>query len=143
MLPSMATIVLDTNVFVAALRSDGGASREVVRRVLQGRHTPVFGNALWLEYEDVLGRPLWSDVTTADERLRILAALARVGRWITMYYGWRPNLPDEGDNHLIELAVASGAQAIVTHNIRDVGRGELRWDALAILRPAQFLEKFP
>lgn len=142
MLSSMAIIVLDTNVFVSALRSDGGASREVLRRILQGRHVPVFGNALWLEYEDLLGRPGWTDLTTADERLQILAALARAGRWVTVYYGWRPNLPDEADNHLIELAVAAGAQTIVTHNIRDVSRGELLWDALAILTPAQFLERF-
>ncbi len=139
----MATVVLDTNVFVAALRSEGGASRQVLRRVLEGRHEPVFGNALWLEYEDLLGRPVWTDLTTAEERLQILAALARAGRWVTLYYGWRPNLPDEADNHLIELAVAAGAQAIVTHNIRDVGRGELRWQTLEVLTPAQFLERYP
>lgn len=45
----MIDLVLDTNVFVAALRSGGGASREVLRRALQGRYRPVFGNALWLE----------------------------------------------------------------------------------------------
>jgi hypothetical protein len=30
-------------------------------------------------------------------------------RWVTVYCGWRPNLPDEGDNHLIGLALARGA----------------------------------
>ena len=85
MLSVMVAIVIDTNVFVAALRSDGGASREVLRRVLRGSHVPVFGNALWLEYEDVLGRPIWPDLTTAAERLQVLAALARAGRWVTLY----------------------------------------------------------
>ncbi|MBS0495716.1 MAG: PIN domain-containing protein, partial [Proteobacteria bacterium] len=42
----MRTIVLDTNVFVSALRSGGGASRQVLRLILQGRATPLFGNAL-------------------------------------------------------------------------------------------------
>ena len=51
--------------------------------------------------------------------------------------------PDEADNHLIELPFAAGAQAIVTHNIRDVGRGELRWQTLEVLTPAQFLERYP
>lgn len=136
----MPIIVLDTNVLVAGLRSDGGASREVLRRILQGRYQPIFGNALWLEYEDLMGRPVWSDATTATERRVVLAALARAGHWVPVYHGWRPNLPDEGDNHLIELAVAGSAQAIVTHNVRDVRRGELVWSHLRVLTPAQCLE---
>jgi hypothetical protein len=31
-----------------------------------------------------------------------------------LIYGWRPHLRDEGDNHLVELAIAGGAEAIVT-----------------------------
>jgi predicted nucleic acid-binding protein len=62
---------------------------------------------------------------------------------VTTYYGWRPNLSDEGDNHLIELAVAGNARAIVTHNVRDLGTGELRWARLRILTPAQCLEVYP
>ena len=102
----MIPVVIDTNVLVAGLRSGGGASRAVVRRALGGRLQPLFGNALWMEYLDLLGRPVWGNVTTADERHEGLAALARQARWVTVYYGWRPNLPDEGDNHLIELALA-------------------------------------
>jgi predicted nucleic acid-binding protein len=36
-----------------------------------------------------------------------------------VYHAWRPNLPDEADNHLLELAVAAQADAIVTRNLRD------------------------
>ena len=72
----------------------------------------------------------------------MLAALARQGRWVTVYYGWRPNLPDEADNHLIELALAGGAQAIVTHNLRDLRGGELRLGNLRVLTPAQCLEEW-
>lgn len=136
----MIPVVLDTNVFVAALLSQRGPSRQVIRRALEGHYQPLFGNALWLEYEDLMGRPLWDGVTTDEERREVLAALAHRGRWVTIYYGWRPNLVDEGDNHLIELAVAGNARAIVTHNIRDFRQTELTWKHLQILTPAQCLE---
>lgn len=138
----MISVVVDTNVFVAGLRSAGGASRKVLRMALTGRLQPLFGNALWLEYQDLLGRQVWGGFTTPDERLQVLAALAQRGRWVTVYYGWRPNLPDEADNHLIELALAGGAAAIVTHNVRDVRGGELRLGNLRILTPAQCLEEW-
>jgi putative PIN family toxin of toxin-antitoxin system len=136
----MRSVVIDTNVFVAGLCSADGASRVVLRAALTGQIEPLFGNALWLEYQDVMGRPIWGTVTTAEERLQVLAALAQRGRWVRVYYGWRPNLPDEGDNHLIELAIAGGAEAVVTHSLRDIGRGELRLGQLRLLTPAQFLE---
>ena len=138
----MISLVIDTNVFVAGLRSAGGASRMVLRRVLEGKFQALFGNALWSEYQDLLGRPVWGEGTNADERQQVLAALARQGRWVTVYYGWRPNLPDEADNHLIELALAGGAQAIVTHNVRDLRGGELRLGKLRVMTPAQCLEEW-
>jgi putative PIN family toxin of toxin-antitoxin system len=141
----MIPVVIDTNVFVSALRTtefSGSAPRAVLRAALTGKYTPLFGNALWLEYEDLLGRPVWTESTTPAERLEVLKALAAVGRWVSIYYGWRPNLPDEGDNHLIELAVAGNAQAIVTYNVGDLRRGQLIWPHLRILTPADCLEEF-
>lgn len=136
----MVPVVIDTNVFVAALRSGGGASRQVLRRCLGGSYKPLFSNALWLEYEDLLVRHKWTEETTAEERHQILAALASAGQWIKIYYGWRPNLRDEGDNHLIELAIAGSARAVITHNQRDVKSGELLWKNLLILTPSECLE---
>ena len=95
------------------------------------------------EYQDLFGRDVWMSATTSEERWQVLAALARVGHWVPVYYGWRPSLRDEGDNHLIELAIAGHAQAVVTHNVRDLTRGELAWPHLRILTPAQFLEELP
>lgn len=56
-------------------------------------------------------------------------------------YIWRPNLPDEADNHLVELAVAGGAEAIITQNIRDFIRAELYFPGLRILQPADLLRE--
>jgi putative PIN family toxin of toxin-antitoxin system len=138
----MHSIVIDTNVFVAGLRSSGGASRAILRKVLTGELVPLFGNALWSEYQDLMGRPVWGDATSPQERADVLAAMAQQGRWVTVYYGWRPNLPDEADNHLIELALAGGAAAIVTHNLRDLQGGDLQLGKLRVMTPAQYLEEW-
>lgn len=139
----MHTIVLDTNVFASALRSGDGASRQVLRCILQGQALPLFGNALWQAYQALLGRDVWTTDTTPQERLQVIAAVAKAGRWVSVYYGWRPNLRDEGDNQLIELAIAGNAHAVVTHNVRDLTRGELAWPQLRVLTPTQFLKELP
>ena len=141
----MTTVVLDTNVLVAAFLRGGGTGRAVLRACLRGHYQPVLGPALLAEYEDVLGRSeLFVDsVLSAKERGELFDGLMTCCRWVEVFYAWRPNLPDEGDNHLIELAVAAQADAIVTRNLRDVARGELKFPMLRVLTPEQCLEAFP
>jgi predicted nucleic acid-binding protein len=141
----MPTIVIDTNVLVGALLRGGGSARAVIRACLRGEYQPVLGPALFAEYEDVLGRDaLFAGCAlSARERDDIFNGLLRCCRWVEVFYAWRPNLPDEADNHLIELGVAAQAQAIVTRNLRDVSRGELKFPSLRVLTPEQCLEVFP
>ena len=70
-----------------------------------------------------------------DERSALWAAVISRCLWVRVYYFWRPNLPDEADNHVVELAVAGNAEAIVTHNTRDFRRNELRFPGLAVVTP--------
>ncbi len=72
-----------------------------------------------------------------------MEAFFAVSQWTEMYYLWRPNLRDEGDNHVIELAVAGNAEAIVTRNRRDFERAELRFPQVRIVTPAQCLKEYP
>lgn len=133
------------NVLVAALLRGGGSARAVLRACLRGPYQPVLGPALHAEYEDVLGRSaLFADsVVSATERAEVLDGLLKRCRWVDVFYAWRPNLPDEADNHLIELGVAAQAEAIVTRNLRDAARGELKFPSLRVLTPEQCLEVFP
>ena len=142
---SMPTILLDTNVLVAALLRGGGTARAVLRACLQAQYQPVLGPALLAEYEDVLGRTelFAGSVLSSKERNEVLDGFLKRCRWMEVFYAWRPNLPDEADNHLIELAVAAQADAIVTRNLRDVARGELKFPSLRVLTPEQCLEVFP
>ena len=141
----MVNLVIDTNILVGALLRNGGTARQVIRACLAQKYQPLIGPALVAEYEDVLGRDdvMQGSALNKQARDQLFDGFLACCRWVEVYYAWRPNLPDEADNHLIELAIAGQASAIVTRNERDVKRGELKFPALAVLTPNQCLEVFP
>jgi putative PIN family toxin of toxin-antitoxin system len=137
-------IVVDTSVMVAALISAGGGGRAVLRLCLQRRCLALMGEKLFSEYEDVFSRAglLERSPVSPKEREELLDAFFSVCEWTTVFFLWRPNLPDEADNHLVELAVAGGATSLVTHNVRDFRRGELRFPQLRVETPMEFLKRW-
>jgi predicted nucleic acid-binding protein len=96
---------------------------------------------LFAEYEVVLTRPETRRrcPLTAAEQMRLFDAFLSRTRLVEVYYRWRPNLPDEGDNHVLELAVAAGDAPIVTFNRRDFRGGELRFPSIVVQTPAAWL----
>ena len=101
----------------------------------------MISNALFLEYEDVSKRKQVLNVCplTRKEIAELLAAFYSVCNWVPIYYLWRPNIADEGDNFLIELAMAGNATHIVTNNISDLKNAELKFPDLKIVTPVNFL----
>lgn len=135
-------IVIDTSVFVSAIIGPSGPSRELIRRCLQGTtYQPLMGNALFTEYESVVQRPHVIDrcPLSPTEILVLLQAFISTCQWVETYYLWRPNLKDEADNHLIEIAIAGNAQTIVTHNLKDFRNMELLFPHLSIVKPQQLI----
>jgi putative PIN family toxin of toxin-antitoxin system len=132
-------IVVDTNVLIGALLGPSGHNRSVVRACFEERVHPIVGEALFHEYEDVLGRDAMfrDSPLSAAERARFFEAFLSVCEWTQVFYLWRPNLRDEGDNHLIELAVAGGADLIVTNNLRNFRGSDLRFTSIRIVGPGQ------
>ena len=94
-----------------------------------------------IERPSVLSRtePFVRSPLSRGERDALWAAIASRCRWVRVYYLWRPNLPDEADNRLVELAVAGGAEAIVTHNTRDFERTELHFPGLRVVTPGELI----
>lgn len=121
------------------------APRQVVAACLRGVHQSLMGAALFAEYEDVLGREVLfrNCRLTVIERDELLDIFLSRCQWTRIYFGWRPNLRDEADNHVVELAIAGGASHIVTRNLRDFNNMELKFPSLSIISPEDFLKEYP
>jgi putative PIN family toxin of toxin-antitoxin system len=130
-------VVLDTNVLVSALRSSAGASFAVVQRVGVGDFEIAVSVPLVLEYEDAMLRH--RGALGAGEVRDIVDYVCSVARHHRVFFLWRPLLRDPNDDMVAEVAVAAGAQAIVTHNRRDF-LGVEKF-GLKLWSPQQLLER--
>lgn len=132
-------IVLDTSVLVAAARSRQGASHALLSLLPSPVFQIAISVALSIEWQAVLTRPahLPPGLTEADA-LGFVRYLASIAHLQDVHYLWRPFLRDPDDDMVVECAVASGSQYLVTHNVRDFRKiSEL---GIQPLTPAEFLK---
>jgi len=136
----MKTIVIDTNVFIAALMSRQGASYRLLSLVGTKRFDIVLSVPLVLEYEAVAERLRGTKITLSSANIvSIIDYLCTVARHQTIHYLWRPVLRDPADDLVLELAVNAGANTIITFNARDF-RGSDRF-GIDICSPKAFLDE--
>jgi putative PIN family toxin of toxin-antitoxin system len=134
----MPKVVIDTNVFIAALRSKRGASYLLLSLLDSGKFVPYISVPLVLEYEDVAIRQLGSLVLSEQDITDILDYICKVAVHQSIFYLWRPVLKDPKDDMVLELAVAADCQYIVTFNIRDfVGSEQF---GIQVVPPKVFLQ---
>lgn len=132
------SVVLDTNIIVAGLRSRAGASFRVLSLLHRRCFQPVISVPLILEYEDACKRMLGPGCAlTARDIDIVLNALCAVARHQKVFFLWRPLLRDPKDDMVLELAVAAACNAIVTFNVRDFSGAE-RF-GIQIITPGDFL----
>lgn len=116
-------VVFDTSLIVSAVRSQSGASYALLAALPHPRYQICLSVALYMEWQAVLSRPehMPPGQTTQTTRgfLRYLASIAHLQ---DVHYLWRPFLRDPTDDMVLELAIASQARYIVTHNLRDFDR---------------------
>ena len=136
-------VVIDTSVWISALITKNSDARKVLRLVFEKKLLPQMSEALFYEYEDVMKRTKIQNLTPLNkkEQITLLNAYMSTCRWNEIYYMWRPNLKDEDDNFVLELAVASGAEAIITYNIKDFSNAELCFSH-TITTPEKFIKDF-
>ena len=133
-------VTLDTNIIYQALKSTNGASYFILQQVRERKIQIALSVPLFEEYQDVLKRKksrddFGLDVEDIDKFLRFIAY---VGKPFKTYFLFRPNLKDEKDNMLVELAVTSQSDYLLTSNIKDFKNAELKFDQLKIVTPSEF-----
>jgi putative PIN family toxin of toxin-antitoxin system len=135
----VSRVGLDTNVLVSALRSRKGASFKVVSLIDKGLFQLSISVPLVLEYESAVKRISklvglkYSDI---DD---IVDYICQVAEHRDIYYLWRPFLKDPKDDMVLEVAVESEPDYIVTHNVRDFAG--IEQFGLETITPRQLLER--
>jgi putative PIN family toxin of toxin-antitoxin system len=132
-------IVLDTSVLVAGLRSSRGASHRLLQLIGKSRKFEINVSVpLVLKYEEVLKREARSLGMIHDDVNDLLDYLCKAGRKRNVFFLWRPFLSDPDDDLVLEVAVESSAEFIVTWNTRHFRGAEVF--GIQAVTPGQLLE---
>ncbi len=114
-----ASVVIDTNVIIAGLRSARGASFLLLDRIGTGAFTVNVSVPLVLEYEASARKQAREIGLTHAEIDHVLDYICSASKHREIYFLWRPFLRDPKNDLVLELAVEAEADFIITHNLRD------------------------
>lgn len=134
---------IDTNIFVSALQKNDGPNRKILELCFLDEIGPLMGDSLYAEYQSLLGRDdlFENSMFDPEERQNFFDDFCSICRWVDVYYRWRPNLKGEGDNHIIELAMAGNAETIITWNKKDFRNSDLVLPDIRIVTPPEYLQE--
>ncbi len=133
----MHSVILDTNVLVAALRSKTGASHRLLLQLAgTSKWQPCVSTALILQYESVLRRHVAELGLTQNDADVLINFVCGAGRETQIRFRWRPLSPDADDDLVFKVAIAAGARYIITFNKRDFV--EAAKFGIEVLTPREF-----
>lgn len=133
----MYRVAIDTNVFVSALRSRRGASFRLLFEADRKKFLQCISVPLILEYEKTAKAA--STVTGLSDQSvdDIIDGLCLSSSRRKIFFLWRPQLRDPGDDFILELAVEATCDYIITYNIRDFkGASDF---GIKVISPKEFL----
>jgi putative PIN family toxin of toxin-antitoxin system len=134
-------VVLDTNVFVSGLLSPNGVPGVILQRFREERFSIATSRAQVREIHDVLGRPSLAKALPKGTPREVLRFFARFKKLTDVYAP--PKLPwdlgDRDDHFLLDLAVYSKAQFLVTGD--KALRGLLLVGSCAVVTPIEFVAR--
>lgn len=132
-------IVIDTNVFISALKSRNGASFKLLFQTDWNKLINCISTPLIFEYESVAKRENKLNHVTEDDIDVILDKICQMSEKCEVFFLWRPFLKDPRDDFILELAVEAQCDFIITYNIKDF-RGSEKFNIKAIT-PKDLLKK--
>ena len=112
-------IVIDTNVLISALKSQQGASYKLIMSLPKGLFVPNISVPLFFEYESVAKRQGLVSKLSSQEIDSILEYFLSKSSIRKIFFLWRPFLKDPKDDLVLEVAVESQSEYIITFNTKD------------------------
>lgn len=132
-------IVIDTNVIISALKSRNGFSFKLLSIIDDKRFRVFISVPLILEYEDVIKRSESQIKLSFTEISDILDYICLIAKQRKIFYLWRPFLKDPKDDMILELAVESECDYIISFNKKDFKKIE-KFN-LEVITPKELLRK--
>ena len=130
-------IVLDTNVIISGLLNPLGTPGQIVRWVTAGKLTLCFDVRILTEYRAVLPR---SKFEFHPELSAAILEKVEYGGMSVDSMPLRTRLPDESDEPFLEVALAGGAECLVTGNLKHFPVD--RRQGMKVVSPAEFVELY-
>jgi len=130
-------IVIDTNVFISSLKSKNGASFKLLYEVSRDKFEQNISPTLIFEYESVAKRSQQDILLDGKEIDNIIDMLCKQSKKCEIFFLWRPQLKDPKDDFVLEIAIESGSEFIITYNQNDF-KGIEKFGIKAIT-PKEFL----
>ncbi len=132
-------IVIDTNVFISSLGSKNGASFKLLYETSRTKFEQNVSPTLIFEYESVAKRRSQAIPLNDKEIDDVIDMLCGQSNKCEIFFLWRPFLKDPKDDFVLELAIESESEFIVTFNKNDF-KGVDKF-GLKTITPKEFLKR--
>ena len=112
-------VVIDTDVLISSLKSKQGASYKLLMALPKDIFVPNVSVPLFLEYESVAKRQGMVSKLNSQDIDSIPEYFLSKSRIRKIFFLWRPYLKDPKDDLVLEVAVESQSEYIITFNTKD------------------------
>ncbi len=117
LVPTLARVVLDTNVLISALLKPGSVPHRAIQAIWQCGALVLYDDRIAEEYREVAARPKFRAIDSVLREEWLTRLLDR-GERLSSVAPWEGVMTDDGDRLFVEVALEGHAQAIVTGNLR-------------------------